>query len=66
MRLKYIGNITKSFVELDHRDRERVALVGDCVVTVLCDPALGQAVGGAGVHQTVVEAHADDGSAVSF
>ena len=43
-----------------------MALVGDCVVAVLSDPALGKAIRRPSVHQTVVEAHADDGSAVSF
>ena len=37
-----------------------MTLVGDGVVAVLGDPTLGEAVGGAGVHQTMVEAHAND------
>ena len=37
-----------------------MTLIGDGVVAVLGDPTLGEAVGGAGVHQTMVEAHAND------
>ncbi len=43
-----------------------MALVGDGVVAVLGDPALGEAVGGPGVHQTMVEAHANDGRTMSL
>jgi hypothetical protein len=38
-----------------------MALVGDGVVAVLGDPALGQPVCGASVHEPVVETHTDDG-----
>ena len=58
--------LTESLVELDHRDGQGVALVGDRVISELGDPALRQAVCRTGVHQTMVETHAYDGCAVSF
>ena len=57
---------TQSFVEFDDSDRERMSFVGDGVVAVLGDPALGQPVRGSRVHQPVVEAHADDGGTVTL
>ena len=51
---------TQAFVEFNDGNGESVTLVGDGVVAVLGDPTLGEAVGGAGVHQTMVEAHAND------